>query len=184
MPRRPKSTIAEKVEVRTLAVYYFRELSGPGVFNEVADRLYRIRPSSLDILKEQSDYVKDDQLVDYVISVRTYRQSLTPGWIARHADDWGGLANRWADTRGRYIHVLARDDDPDSAGLILDILETTEALPAAEQLDDFATMIRRVDIDDLRQTLTRESARDKESAARIEALQRRWHLALVRPAQR
>ncbi len=33
---------------------------------------------------------------------------MTRDWIISHVHDWGGLTNRWSETKARYIRTLCR----------------------------------------------------------------------------
>ena len=172
----------DELAARMLPIYYFRELSGPGVFNEANDPprpgrpsgFVRLAPDSLPGFRAQSEALRRDQLIDYVLSIDSYTRSryINPQWIIDNLSHWGGLANRWPGTRGVYIRVLASSVDPHFTRLILDVMESVN------QRSDWDAMLAeagplgsiRIAIDDL-------SAQPRY-AARIVALERRWGLHL------
>jgi hypothetical protein len=68
----------DEMAARLMPIHYFRELSGPGVFNEANDpqrpgrgpRVVRLPAGSFPEYEEMSEAVRNDQLVDYVLSIR------------------------------------------------------------------------------------------------------------------
>ncbi len=175
--------LLEEMAARLLPIQYYRELTGPGVFNEANDpprpgkpfgivRLAKGRYKSYD---QESEALQRDQLIDYLLSIETYqkRKNLYPRWIVDHLSLWGGLANRLPATKGLYVRVLAQSIDRRYVVHILDILESInnradwDAMMAAEKrlprlqlaLDDLTT--------------------NRRLSERIAALQRRWGVTLT-----
>ena len=106
---RPWGYIDEELRCRYLALSYYEELrqGRPQPLSIRADRGRQnsqpitIRPAD-DIrrLESQRKYCAQKQLVDYVLSMPEYSNSLTADWIRRHIRDWEGIRNRWGATKG------------------------------------------------------------------------------------
>jgi hypothetical protein len=125
------SYVDEELACRQLQLLYYPELLPPGtLFSNRRRRRVRaiitVGTGREQSLSDQSRFAARDQLVDYVINIRTYADSLEVDWVARHARDWGGLSNRWGSTKGEFLRVLGGDHDAsaEQAGLIVAILES------------------------------------------------------------
>jgi hypothetical protein len=70
-------------------------------------------------------YREHKQEIDFLLMGDDYDRLLSPDWVYRHRNDWGGIKNRFAATKGKYLRVL--DDDARYAELILDILENVNS---------------------------------------------------------
>jgi len=175
--------LLDEMAARVLAIHYYRELAGPGVFNEANDPprpgkpfgIVRIAAGRFESFRKQSDALRREQLVDYILSIKTYRKSsyVDAQWVVDHISLWGGLVNRLPATKGTYVRALAQSADRYHVVRILDILESInnradwDAMMAAEKrlprlqlaLDDLTT--------------------DRRLSDRIAALQRRWGVTLI-----
>jgi len=172
----------DEMAARLMPIHYFRELSGPGVFNEANDpprpgrgpRVVRLPAGSFPEYEEMSEAVRNDQLVDYVLSIRTYTRSsyITPQWIIENLTHWRGLRNRWPSTRGLYIRLLADSVDTYYTRAILDIMESVNRRNEWDEMMREAGPLRSIQLalDDL-------SARPPYSG-RVLALERRWNVYL------
>lgn len=77
-----------------------------------------------EFLDEQSDaaeHARQNQIIDFVLSYRIYREQLSARFVEMSFDWWGGMHNRKPITRGYYINALARARRTE---LIVDILES------------------------------------------------------------
>ena len=171
----------DEMAARMLPIQYYRELSGPGVFNEANDpprpgtsSIVRLSPAGFPEFEEQSKALRREQLIDYVLAIRTYTRPtyITPQWIADNLTHWGGLRNRWPQTRGLYIRLLAQSADIYFTRLILDVMESVERRTDWVKMMDGAGSLRSIQIalDDL-------SARS-QYAQRVVALEGRWGIHL------
>src|SRR5262249_36399217 len=121
-----------------------------------------------------SDFLNKDQLVDYVLTRKVYRTPdyLTADWVNDHIGLWGGLNNRWPETKGRYIRVLAQSSNYFFQPRIVEIMETV-----GRQGDWDAMMAKTGQLQTLQLTLGRLS-KDQRFASRIAGLERRWGATL------
>jgi hypothetical protein len=172
----------DEMAARMLPILYYRELSGPGVFNEANDpprpgqpsRIVRIAPGSLPEFEEQSEALRRDQLIDQILSIRSYTRPsyITPPWIVDNLTHWRGLRNRWPGTRGVYIRVLTESVDFYFTRHIVDVMESIESRADWDEMMDKAGSLRAIQI-----ALDDVSAR-AEYGGRIVALERRWRVHL------
>jgi hypothetical protein len=172
----------DEMAARMLPILYFRELSGPGVFNEANDpprpgrpsRIVRLAPGSFPEFEEQSEALRKDQLIDYILSIRSYTRSryITPQWIIDNLTHWRGLRNRWPETRGLDIRLLADSADIHFTRAIIDVMESVDQRADWNTMMEAAGSLRSIQIalDDL-------SARP-QYGRRIVALERRWGVYL------
>ena len=123
--------IYDELAARLLPIHYFRELTGPGVFNEASDQpgsggthMVKIPAPSMPWAEKQSAALARDQLIDYLFAHGDYDQMLDPQWILDNLGNWRGLGNRRPETKGKYIGVLAKSPDNYFTRLILDIMES------------------------------------------------------------
>jgi hypothetical protein len=175
-------SIYSELAARKLGVYYFRELSGPGVFNEASDPPAPGKRAQLVVLPRNAfpEYLKmsaaldKDQLIDYILGIPSYTDpdDLTPQWIVETLSLWGGLKNRWAKTRGLYVKVLAKSREPLYEPFILTVMESIDRQKDWDVLIDNAGSLRtiRIALGDL------TSRRDHE---RIAALEKKWEINLT-----
>jgi hypothetical protein len=176
------SRLNSELNARYLPIFYYRELSGPGVFDETAEathpgrgpRVVQLPRRSVLDLDEQSEALRCNQLIDYVLSIETYTTPayLTPQWIAACIDSWGGLANRYPATRGLYISRLAPTVDAQFTRLIPDIMESIDTRSDWNAMMRAAGPLRAIQValDDLS---TRPGY-----GPRVTALERRWDVRL------
>jgi hypothetical protein len=173
----------DEMAARTLPIYYYRELSGPGVFNEaddppVASKQYgviRISRVVFPEMEEQSHALQKDQLIDWLLAHGSYSDSdyIDDQWVLENLSNWGGLANRLPDTKSTYIDQLDTSYDPRAPGTILNILESIKTRAEWTQVWDGIVSHRA-----LRHTL--QQARVQRAIfARITALETRWKVRLI-----
>ena len=172
----------DELAARILPIHYFRELSGPGVFNEASDpprpgrstEIVRLGPGSMPSFERQSAALMRNQLIDHVLSIKSYRHRnyINPQWIVDNLNHWGGLRNRTPETRGRFISVLTSSADVHVTRAILDIMESAATRADWDDMMKKAGSLRSIQI-----TLDVLSARP-EYAPRILALERRWNVHL------
>jgi hypothetical protein len=172
-----------EIGARMLAIQYYRELSGPGVFNEADDPprpgkqygIVRISPDRFPEFRAQSDALRKDQLIDYILSNETYATSqyITAGWIVDNLQSWRGLKNRWPSTKGLYIRVLAKSFDPRYSPAIVAIMESVERREDWTQMMDNAGPLHTLQLalDDL--------TFHGPFSARIAELERKWKIVLT-----
>ena len=171
-----------ELAARMLPILYFRELSGPGVFNEASDpprpgqhtQTVWFAPSTMPSYVRQSDALQREQLIDYLLSIETYtaERYVNAQWVIDNLTNWRGLTNRWPGTRGLYIRVLAPTVDPYFTRAILDIMESVSSRADWDAMMAEAGSLRTIQI-----ALDELSARPPYSA-RVVALERRWHVHL------
>lgn len=86
----------DELAARILPIHDFRELSGPGVFNEASDpprpgqrtEIARLPPGSMPSFDRQNEALARDQLIDHILSIETYTRSryVNPQWIGSDQD--------------------------------------------------------------------------------------------------
>jgi hypothetical protein len=166
-----------------LETQYYRELSGPGVFNEADDPprpgkqygIIHIAPDRFPDYREQSDALRKDQLIDYILSIETYTTSryIDARWIIGNLDSWRGLKNRLPSTKGLYIRILAKRFDPHFSEAILRIMESVE------RREDWTEMLKEAGpLHTVQLALDDLSAR-RAFSGRIAALERKWKVRLT-----
>jgi hypothetical protein len=173
----------DELAARKLPIYYYRELSGPGVFNEASDpplpggrsEIVWLLPGHFPEFQKQSEYLNKEQLLDYVLRMDTYTTSdyLDAKWIVDHLGLWGGPKNRWVATKGLYIRILAKPLDPYYAPAILDIMESVHRDEDWQAMMDKAGPLHTVQLalDDL--------IISRRFSSRIAALERKWKVVLT-----
>jgi hypothetical protein len=112
--------VDEELTARNLQIDYYAELQRGIPFGS---NVYRAAAGTDADLEQQRQRRTSNQLIDHIIDISTYSESLRVGWVRSHIRDWGGVSNRWRHTKGRYIQVLS-DEPVGSGGPILDILES------------------------------------------------------------
>ena len=172
--------IYDELAARLLPIHYFRELTGPGVFNEASDpprpggrtQIVRIPGPSMPWAEKQSTALARDQLIDYLFSHGDYDEMLDPQWIVDNLRNWGGIGNRLPETKGKYIGVLAKSADNYFTRVILDIMESVKSRAEWDAMMGDAGSKRaiRVALD----TLSAEA----RYGPRVVALERQWGIHL------
>ena len=172
--------IYDELAARLLPIHYFRELTGPGVFNEASDpprpggrtQIVRIPGPSMPWAEKQSTALTRDQLIDYLFSHGDYDEMLDPQWIVDNLRNWGGIGNRLPETKGKYIGVLAKSADNYFTRVILDIMESVKSRAEWDAMMGDAGSKRaiRVALD----TLSAEA----RHGPRVVALERQWGIHL------
>lgn len=177
----------DELAARLLPVAYYRELSGAGVYNEAADPpvpgkpsgIIRISQVSFPEFQAQSDALKKDQLIDYILDNDTYTDSdyIDEQWVFENLTNWGGIGNRWPSTKALYINQIDTSYDPRVAGVILTILESVKTHGEWTKVYDAIDSHR-----DLRHVL-HQAKRNPQIAARIAALEAKWRVRLDEQAR-
>jgi hypothetical protein len=176
------SRLVDEMGARKTPIYYYRELAGPGVFNEAADfpgstksTRVRLPPGTFPEYSEMSALLDKDQLVDFVVDIKTYRAPdyLNAQWVVDNLGNWGGPRNRQPKTKGRYIKVLAQSHDPHYASRILDIMESVD------RREDWDTMMAKAGSLRTIQIALEDLAANKRLSPRIGALEKKWRVALT-----
>ncbi len=172
--------IYDELAARLLPIHYFRELTGPGVFNEASDpprpgghtEIVRIPGLSMPWAEKQSTALARDQLIDYLFSHGDYDEMLDPQWIVDNLGNWRGIGNRLPETKGKYIRVLAKSADNYFTRVILDIMESVKSRAEWDAMMAEAGSKRaiRVALDTL--------GAEVRYGARVVALERRWGIHL------
>lgn len=125
----------------------------------------------------------NDQLLDdMLVEDELYRSRLSADWIRRKRNDFGGIGNRWATTKGYYIKVLAGERyDVVDAGVLVEILESIN------QPDDWTALLAAAGGEGVvREALDRSRCLYGASYFKsIERVQARWGANLiVSPSQK
>jgi hypothetical protein len=179
--------LLDELAARIMEIRYYRELSGPGVFNEGNDPPRPGKPFGIVHLaadrfpdyRDQSAALQRDQLIDYILTVPTYRKHryIYPKWVVDHLTLWGGLANRLPATKGLYVRILARSIDRYYVVHILDILESINSRAEWDAMMAVEKNLPRLQLrlDDL--------TTDRRLSERIAALQKRWGVSLIETPQ-
>jgi hypothetical protein len=175
--------IMDELQARKQSVLYYQELSGPGVFNEFNDPpipgrqgsgIVKLPADSFPVHMEMSEYLKREQLVDYLFDIKSYRNKfLKPKWIVDHLAIWGGINNRRPETKGRYIKRLAATYDPYFAAAILDIMMTVKTRADWDKMMSKAGSLNTIQL--ALESLTGNRTRGMQ----IYELQRKWGVALT-----
>jgi hypothetical protein len=179
-------SLYSELAARILPAHYYRELAGPGVFNEADDPPRPGRRSSgivriaerehFALYREQSEALRQEQLIDYILDNDTYTTStyIDADWITNNFGNWGGIANRWPGTRGLYVKILAATyvQGRHYMGRLLDVLEsvTTQA--------DWDAILAAGSLRRLRLALD-EASTHRPYGDRIARLERRWRISLT-----
>ena len=142
--------------------------------------IIRISEVSFPEFQEQSDALKKDQLIDYILDNETYTDSdyIDEQWVYDNLNNWGGIGNRWPSTKALYINQLDASYDPRAATIILAILESVKTHGEWRKVYDAIDSYR-----DLRHVL-HQAKRIPQIAARIAALEAKWNVHLDEQAQR
>jgi hypothetical protein len=126
--------LTEELNTRRISVLYFQDLVGaPWRYKRrdgataFSPRLHRGGAVDNKLqLSIQESCEAGNQLVDFVLAGEGkdgYRHLINANWVKTNVDWWGGLTNRWPDTRGLYVNLLAAQG-PQNAQVIKRILES------------------------------------------------------------
>lgn len=117
--------VEDEVLCRTLQVLYYRELLN---CVQIGTRNYRAGVSgNYGNYVAMNDWLRREQLVDFVVSMSTYSESLSAGWVERASGWWGGIRNRHLWTKGHYVRALGQRRYESNFSLMLQILESASA---------------------------------------------------------
>jgi hypothetical protein len=154
---------------------------------------YPVGPGTLDVDKEREPN-KSDQLADYLLANMfseddkfhkkpEYARGLNADWIRRNQSMWGGLANRWATTKGLYVKILAAAAEPTGTDgvLIVEIMQTIKAQDHWDEMmrhvrSDFRRVQRAVALSLSRAPQQSRAVREQK----IRELEQRWNVKLTR----
>lgn len=183
-PHGDEQGLYSELAARKLAIRYYRELSGPGVINEEADfpgskspndrRVY-LPPGTFLEYRKMSDALTKEQLVDYVLRIDTYRgegYDFNAQWVKANIRNWGGLRNRWPETRRHFVSAILRHRD---VYYIPELLEILESIDSATEWTTLLTPTRLRII----QTYLDGAVGDSRLSPRIVALERKWKVSLT-----
>lgn len=174
--------VGGELAARLLPIYYYRELSGPGVFNEADDppvsgKPYGVIRTSRVIfpqMQEQSDALEADQLIDWILGHGSYAEDkIDDQWVLENLNNWGGLRNRLPDTKSTYIDQLDTSYDPRAAGAILTILESIQTRKEWTQVWDGVESHKAV------RHVLKQASTDRRIFVRITALEGKWQVKLM-----
>ena len=175
--------LLDELAARVLPIHYYRELSGPGVFNEANDPprpgkprgVIHVAPAQFPSFRRQSEALRRQQLIDFILAIRTYTRSsyIDPQWIMDHLTHWGGIANRLPGTKGLYVRILAESFDRYYVAPILDILDSVRSREEWNAVMAAAGSLRTLQI------ALEDMTTTPAASGRLAALQRRWGLTLT-----
>jgi hypothetical protein len=118
----------EELQCRDFHLDLYVEMRKGILFSSVRDGTLLIQlPVEHDPMSFHNEvlYREHQNEIDYLLMGDGYDWLLTPDWVYRHRNDWGGIKNRFAATKGKYLREL--DDDARYAELILEILENVDS---------------------------------------------------------
>ena len=173
--------VDEELLCRGLQLVYYAELLPPGV--AYADGRGRGQRATLTVgsaretsLRSQVAWARANQLVDYIISMSEYGNSLSIHWVRRNGRNWGGPRNRWATTLGHFLRLLADGGEAAEAGLVVECMEAV----SAGRNDLWRELLRTAGGERaLAEAVRRPNALySNEYFARLQALQTRWGVNL------
>src|SRR5262249_11691740 len=72
--------------------------------------------------KSQGELYAKNKLVDHILKISAYSDSVDTKWIQDHFDDWGGMENRDATTKVLFLQRLTDSPSVQNARLILKVL--------------------------------------------------------------
>jgi hypothetical protein len=187
--------IEEELWCRTLAVYYLNDLAYSsavwdyptyGGGRATATKLHNPASHPADTIRDVAQQLflfAGQKLLDHILSMKEYANSLTAGWIRTHFHIYGGIANRTNETKGLYIRVLANSGGVANARLILQILQSVPseadwidvAVAADVQNSLFGNGVKTV-----RKGLAplRAAGGTAQDAQTIKSLEAMWHASL------
>ena len=111
-------SIYSELAARKLTVYYYRELSGPGVFNEATDppapgtraQLILLPRNAFPEYVKMSRFLDRDQLIDYILEIPSYTDPDDPAMDRRNAVSLG-----WAQkSLARHQRALRQNSGEES----------------------------------------------------------------------
>jgi hypothetical protein len=105
-------------------------------------------------MKDEVKQLRDGRMIDIVMGMKTYRDSLQASFIRRSIDWWGGAENRLPATRGYYLNTLATDTSGDTPGNIETALKILDSIRARTEWDAVARTLAVGTLDKLRALLT------------------------------
>ena len=168
--------IEEEIECRKAAIAFYRELVYRGVrySGEKTSGHFQLAASwNTNRMREQADMPDNDELVDYILISDEYAASLTADWVRANFTNYGGVRNRYAQVKGRFVRVLldARSGRGDWE-MIVQILESSD-----NQLQwNHALKFARLASPGALARSLQEVAADLQYAARLKAVFTRWHV--------
>ncbi len=176
--------IMDELQARKQSILYYRELLGPGVFNEFNDAptpgrkssggIVKLPSGSFETLKKQNEYLNREQLVDFLFGIKSYRNKfLKPKWIVDHLGLWGGINNRRASTKGRYIKRLAATYESYFAAAVVDIMMSVN------NRADWDRMMAKAGSLSTIQLALESLTGNRQRVQQILDLQRKWGVALT-----
>ena len=138
-----RTLIEEELWCRTMECYYLDDLTfSTARWDYPTHGGRRAAAAKFNPVGHPSPYLRDkveewtafagDQLLDYILKVKEYSDSLEADWVRENIDVYGGIANRTRETKDLYIKVLARSGGVEDARLILKILQSVPARNRAE----------------------------------------------------
>lgn len=122
--------VDEELAARGLQIDYYTELKQGIPFGRFR---YQVGGNTISSLESQRTFRARGQLVDYVMTMPGYRQSVEAAWVKNHINHWGGIKYRWRYTRARYLQVLS-EDSFSNIRIILNILESESNAQGFNQL--------------------------------------------------
>ncbi len=126
--------VQEELDCRTLEILYFEDLAYTPTRwlyqtrNGGTATSVQLNPATLSGapylqgLDYQRTLLGRDQLVDYVLSMSEYSDSVRTDWVRQNFNNWGGIGNRWPSSQGVFIRRLASDGGELNAAFIVRIL--------------------------------------------------------------
>lgn len=129
-------TVDEELHCRRLEIAYFQNLlrtrwqfktrSGQQEWSTRVRRGDAVDKSLQ--LTDMEQFDESHQLVDYVLRAPSYHESIDDAWIRNSQHYWGGLTNRWPETRGLYVRKLAARGGMANARMTKAIVESLTRL--------------------------------------------------------
>ncbi len=111
--------VHEELDCRTLEILYFEDLTyRPDRWWYETRRggwaaSVQLNPATLSGapylqgLDYQRRLLQRDQLVDYVLSMSEYADSVRADWVRQNFSNWGGISNRWLSSKVVFMKRLA-----------------------------------------------------------------------------
>jgi len=109
--------VPDELACRTLECLFYQDLTTTGVSINSLVHGTRMSPVRMHFklahadwlggMRNQYDHFQKKQLIDFVLSMETYRNHLMADWVEKNLEYWGGPKNRWSTTLGYYVHRLA-----------------------------------------------------------------------------
>lgn len=156
--------VEEEVLCRNLeTVFYHDLLAGVDYDSQVTGKVLGACISAgtslviQELRAEMNDDIKqlrDGRMIDTVMDMQTYRDSLEASFIRRSIDWWGGAENRLPATRGYYLNTLSTDTSGDTPGNIEAVLKILDSIRAGADWDAAARTLAVGTLDKIRTLLT------------------------------